>query len=75
MVHHIPLKLRQIHGTPGTEFIVVPAPGQKLFHGLAELLAFHIQFIHRHVGYFRNFKVHLPVYSGPDQTAEFRYDL
>ena len=71
MICHIPLKLGQIHGTPGAEAVLLlPAPCKKTVHNHIKRLSRLAQLRHIHMCYFRNLKMHLFINLGPDQLVK-----
>lgn len=71
MISHIPLKLRQIHGAPGTEAILLlTAPCKETVHNHIKGFSLLAQLCHIHVCHFRYLKMHLFINLGPDQLVK-----
>jgi len=71
MICHIPLKLSQIHGTPGAEAVLLlTAPCKETVHNHIKRLSLLTQLRHIHVCHFRYLKMHPFINHGPDQLVK-----
>ena len=73
MIGHIPLKFREVHGSPGTENIIAATPTNKIFYDFPERLPLSLKLLHCRMGYLRNDIVHLLIHCWKNQTVKFRY--
>ena len=75
MVNHVPLQLRQIHGTPGAEGVVIAAPFEELFHDIQEIFSLFTELIHGQMRDFRDFLMQFFINMREDQPLKLGDDL